>query len=132
MLEISTKGNNDVINITDLVQAEIRKSGKKEGFCFLFVPHSTCGLTTIEFEPGVVDDLKEVLEKIIPTRPDYKHNQAWGDGNAQAHLRAAFLKPDLVIPFENGQLQLGTWQQIVLIDFDVRPRTRNIIIKIKD
>ena len=132
MLEISTKGNNDIIDITALVQAEISKSRKKDGICFLFVPHSTCALTTIEFEPGVVGDLKQTMEELVPTKPDYQHNQAWGDGNAQAHLRAALVKPDLAVPFEEGELQLGAWQQIVLIDFDVRPRQRKVIIKIKD
>lgn len=129
---ISTNGNNDIIDISDLVQAEIEKSGKKEGVCFLFVPHSTCALTAIEFEPGVVKDLKNTLERIFPSNIDYQHNKARGDGNAQSHLRGAFLKPDLIVPFKDGKLQLGTWQQIVLIDFDVRPRKRNIIIKIKD
>jgi len=94
----------------------------------LFVAGSTAALTTIEFEPGALEDLKRALEQIAPMQGQYAHNEAWGDGNGYAHLRAALLKPDLCIPIEEGRLALGTWQQIVLLDFDNRPRQRKVLL----
>jgi len=126
---ISTKGFNEVIDITGRVEEEVKKSGVKDGICFVFVAHSTCALTTIEYEEGVINDLKRILEKIAPMTEDYEHCKKWGDCNGYAHVRAALMKPDLVIPVEDGKLVLGQWQQLVLIDFDNRPRTREIIVK---
>ena len=129
MIAIKTKGNNDVINITKEVEEVVEVEEVKDGICFLFVGHSTCGLTTIEFEPGVVQDLKDAFERLIPRDIEYKHDEKWGDGNGFSHVRASFLKPSLSIPIEKGKLMLGTWQQIILVDFDNRPRTRKIIVK---
>lgn len=130
-LTISTQGHNDIIDITDKVAAIVKKSQTKEGIVLVFVPHQTCAITVLENEPGLIQDLKDLLNKIAPAKADYRHNAAWGDGNAAAHLLASLFKPDLTIPIENNQLQLGTWQQIILIDFDSRPRQREIIVKIK-
>ena len=102
----------------------------ENGLAHLFVIGSTAAITTIEYEKGLLKDIRNILEKIAPEEIDYEHNKAWGDDNGYAHIRASLIKPDLSIPIENGELILGTWQQIVLIDFDNRPRTRKIILKI--
>jgi len=127
---LSTKGNNDIIDITDKVSDLVKKSGAKEGICLVFVAHSTCALTTIEYEEGVIKDLKRALENIAPMNKDYEHCKRWGDCNGYAHVRAALMKPCLSIPIEDRKLILGQWQQIVLIDFDNRPREREMIVKI--
>ena len=130
-LTISTQGHNDIIDITNRVTEIVKKSQTKEGIVLVFVPHQTCAITVLENEPGLIQDLKDLLNKIVPAKADYRHNAAWGDGNATAHLLASLFKPDLAVPIEDNQLQLGTWQQIILIDFDNRPRQREIIVKIK-
>lgn len=127
---ISTKGHNDIIDITDKVTEIVKKSKTKEGIVLVFVPHQTCAITVLENEPGLIQDLKELIEKIVPANKDYQHNQAWGDGNGAAHLLSALFKPDLTLPIENSQLIRGTWQKIILIDFDNRPRNREVIINI--
>ena len=127
---ISTKGFTDIIDITPRIEKEVEKSGTKEGICLVFVPHSTCAITTIEYEDGLIRDLRRVLENIVPMSPDYEHCKKWGDCNGYAHIRAALMKPSLIIPIEDEKLVLGTWQQIVLIDFDNRPREREVIVKI--
>jgi secondary thiamine-phosphate synthase enzyme len=126
---ISTQGHNDIIDITDKVAEIVKKSKTKEGIVLVFVPHQTCAITVLENEPGLIQDLKDMLNKIAPAKADYRHNTG-GDGNATAHLLASLFKPDLTVPIENNQLQLGTWQQIILIDFDNRSRQREIIVKI--
>ncbi|MDP2925494.1 MAG: secondary thiamine-phosphate synthase enzyme YjbQ [Nanoarchaeota archaeon] len=128
-IKINTKGNTDIINITEKVNDILNKSKIKSGIINLFVKGSTLALTTIEYEPGLIKDLKEAFEHIAPENKDYYHNLKWGDGNGFSHIRASLLRPDLTIPFENNKLLLGIWQQIVLIDFDNRPREREIIIK---
>jgi secondary thiamine-phosphate synthase enzyme len=128
--KISTKGFNEVLDITNLIEKEIEKSGAKEGICLVFVAHSTCALTTIEYEEGAIEDLKRVLEKIAPMNENYEHCKKWGDCNGYAHVRAALMRPCLTLPVEKGNLVLGQWQQVVLIDFDNRPRQREIIVKI--
>ena len=128
--QVSTKGFNDIIDITHLVEEEVKKSKTEKGICLVFVAHSTCAITTIEYEKGVINDLKRILEKIAPMSGYYEHNKKWGDDNGYAHVRAALIGPSLLVPIENGKLKLGTWQQIVLIDFDNRPRTRNVFIHI--
>ena len=128
--QIQTKGFNDIINITDKVSQLVKESKVKEGICLISSPGSTCGLTTIEHEAGVIEDLKRALERIAPMSEDYKHCQKWGDCNGYAHVRSALLKPFLAVPIENGELVLGQWQQIVFIDFDNRPREREIMMKI--
>ena len=127
---ISTKGFTDIINITPQVSDFIKKSSIEEGICLISCPGSTCGITTIEYESGLIEDLKRILEKIIPISEDYEHCKKWGDCNGYAHIRSALLRPFLTVAVEKGELVLGTWQQIAFIDFDNRPREREILIKI--
>ena len=127
-LGFSTRGFNEILDITAEVARAIEHAGVQSGVAHLFVAGSTAALTTIEYEPGAVDDLKRALEQIAPMTASYAHNEAWGDGNGYAHLRAALLKPDLCVPIQSGRLALGTWQQIVLMDFDNRPRQRKVIL----
>lgn len=127
---ISTKGNNDIIDITDKISDLVRKSGAKEGICLIFSPGSTIGLTTIEAEPNLLSDFKEFLEKLVPKNRPYRHDKTWGEANAPSHILSSLIKPFLAVPIEDGKLVLGTWQQITLIDFDTRPREREIIVKI--
>ena len=124
-----TQGHCDIIDITAKVQEQLRKEKLSRGLATLFVSGSTAGLTTIEYEPGILKDLKDLLEKLIPSDRKYHHDDRWGDDNGFAHLRASLLGPSLQIPIEDGKLQLGTWQQIVLLDFDNRPRTREIVVQ---
>lgn len=127
---IKTKGFCDVIDITDKVEKVVRKSNLKEGAVLVFVVGSTAGICTIEYEDGVIKDLKNLFEKIAPENGKYYHEEAWHDGNGFSHQRASLLKPSLTVPIENAKLLLGRWQQIVLVDFDNKPRERKIIIKI--
>jgi secondary thiamine-phosphate synthase enzyme len=128
VLEFSTQGFNQILDITRDVLRSVERSGVREGVAHLFVSGSTAALTTIEYEPGALEDLKRALEQIAPMSATYAHNEAWGDGNGYAHLRAALLKPDLCVPIREGRLALGTWQQIVLMDFDNRPRSRKVLL----
>lgn len=128
-ITLKTKGNCDVINVTDEVQSLIRKHKLTEGNVTVFVVGSTASISTIEFEPGLKKDLPELLDKLIPQR-SYHHDNTWGDHNGHAHLRSTLFGCSQTIPFIKGDLMLGTWQQIILIDFDDRPRTRNIIIQL--
>lgn len=130
-IKLETQGDTDIINITEKVSSLLTKSKLNEGVVFLFVVGSTAGLTTCEYEPALVSDLRELFEKIVPKDASYAHDSTWGDANGYSHLRASLLGPSLTIPFIKGQLILGTWQQIVLIDFDNRPRQRNIIAQIQ-
>jgi len=125
-LHLNTTAETDVLDLTPLVQPKIAAAGVSDGLLTLFTPGSTAALTTIEFEPGVVNDLKKAIERLIPRDIPYEHDRRWGDGNGYSHVRAAFFKPDLSIPIANKTLTLGTWQQIVLLDFDNRPRQRTI------
>jgi len=127
---ISTKGFNDIIDITSRVSQIVKNSKVKDGVCLISSPGSTCGITTIEYEPNLVADFKEFLEKLAPSNRTYRHDQTWGEANAPAHIRSALIKPFLTVPIESGELVLGQWQQAVLIDFDNRPREREIIVKI--
>ncbi len=128
--KVKTQGHADFIDITAEVQNVVTQSGIKDGVVLIFVPSSTAAITTIEYEAGVIQDLVNVLEKVAPEDFDYLHHQKWGDHNGAAHIKAALIGPDLTVPIENGELALGSWQQIVLIDFDERPRQREIIVKI--
>jgi secondary thiamine-phosphate synthase enzyme len=127
---ISTKGETDIIDITQEVQKKIDSSGFSEGNVLVFVGGSTAGITTIEFEPGLRKDYPAFFEKIIPSNVTYQHDKTWHDGNGHSHVRAALQGASLTIPFSNGNLLLGTWQQIILVDFDNRPRKRNITVQI--
>ncbi|MBI4479130.1 MAG: YjbQ family protein [Acidobacteria bacterium] len=131
-MRFSTKGFNEILDITPQVQKAVQQSGLKEGVVHLFVSGSTAALTTIEYERGALADLQRALDQIAPMDADYAHNAAWGDGNGYAHLRAALLKPDLCVPVQGGKLALGTWQQIVLIDFDNRPRQRAVLVTLTE
>ena len=129
-ISIKTKGFNDVIDITSKIEEVVKGSKIKEGLVNIFVSGSTAGLTLLEYEPGVVADLKTTLEKIAPMEGEYAHEQAWHDGNGYAHIRSALLKPSLSVPIKDGGMILGTWQQIVLIDFDNKARSREIHITV--
>lgn len=124
---LSTTADTDIIDITETVTADMVESGIVNGTVKLFVPGSTAALTTIEYESGVINDLKGAIERIAPMDMYYEHNERWGDGNGYSHVRAAILGPSLSIPIVNGSLTLGTWQQVVLLDFDNRPRQRKIV-----
>jgi len=126
VLEMSTTAGTDILDLTQQVQEMVGGSGIAQGLVQLFIPGSTAALTTIEYESGVVNDLRAAIERLFPQDIPYGHDSRWGDGNGYAHVRAAFLKPDLTIPLADGRLELGTWQQIVLLDFDNRPRRRRI------
>jgi len=127
---VQTTGQTDIIDITPHVSNEVIQSAVQNGAVTLFVPGSTGALSTIEFESGVINDLKKAIEKIAPEDMYYEHNERWGDGNGYSHVRAALLGPSLHIPIIAGKMTLGTWQQIVLLDFDNRPRSRRIITQI--
>lgn len=129
-VDLQTRGHCDVKDVTSALREALSKSGLREGQATVFVVGSTAGVTTVEFEPGLVEDLNEFFQKIIPEGPDYHHHDTWGDDNGSSHVRAALLKPSLTIPFVGGQLVLGTWQQVVVIDFDTRPRRRNVILQL--
>ncbi len=127
---VDTKGFTDVIDITNEVSKAVKESGVKEGICLISCPGSTVGITTIEYEEGALEDLKRVLNKIVPMTKDYEHCKKWGDCNGYAHIRSALIKPFLAIPVENRKLLLGSWQQVAFLDFDNKPRHREITVKI--
>jgi len=128
-VEIEAKGFNDVQDITPLVADFVRKVPFSEGSVIIFVPGSTAGVTTIEFESGVISDLKDAFERLIPQTIEYKHNVRWGDGNGFSHVRSALCKTSLTVPFLRNEPIIGTWQQIVLVDFDNRKRHRRLIFQ---
>ena len=129
-LSFSTSGDTDIIDMTRQVSEKVVTSGIEEGYVHLFVPGSTASITTIEYERGAVSDLKEAIERLAPEDKYYRHNERWGDGNGHAHVRASLLGPSLTIPVINGRLALGTWQQVVFIDFDNHPRERRVIMQL--
>lgn len=129
-ISFSTKGFSDTIDITDRVDSVIGHSKIKDGLVTVFCPGSTGSITTIEYESGVLKDLQKAIEKIAPSDIPYEHDKRWGDGNGFSHVRAALMKPGLTIPLIKGKLTLGTWQQIVFIDFDNRKRDRKILVHI--
>jgi secondary thiamine-phosphate synthase enzyme len=125
-----TKGNCDIVDLTGEINDVLLKTGIKEGTCTVFSVGSTAGITTIEYEPGLLKDIPRLLDKLIPSAIKYNHDDTWGDGNGHAHLRSALFKTSLSIPVIKGELTLGTWQQVVLLDFDNRSRTRRIVIQV--
>ncbi|MFP3867015.1 MAG: secondary thiamine-phosphate synthase enzyme YjbQ [Desulfobacteraceae bacterium] len=125
-LQIGTTAGTDILDLTTAVSDKVAQSAIQQGMLTLFVPGSTAALTTIEYESGVVNDLRAAIERLVPQDIEYEHDRRWQDGNGYSHVRAALLKPSLSIPIEEGRLGLGTWQQIVLLDFDNRPRQRAI------
>ncbi len=128
-ITIETEGHCDIHDVTRAVGAEVDQSGLSEGQVLVFVSGSTAAVTTVEFEPGLVRDIQEFFEALIPEGRAYHHHLTWGDDNGSSHVRAAVLKPSLTIPFRQGRLLLGTWQQIVVVDFDTRPRSRSIVVQ---
>jgi len=129
-LSLSTGGEGDIINITSEINEAISASGFSAGLACVFVKGSTAAIVSIEHEPGLEADLMEALQRLFPKDMDYKHHRMWGDGNGHSHIRASFLSPSITIPFHKGILDLGTWQQIVLVELDIRQRSRKVIIQI--
>jgi secondary thiamine-phosphate synthase enzyme len=129
-ISLSTKGFSDILDITHHVDAVTDRSRIENGLVTVFCPGSTGAVTTIEYEPGVLKDLQKAIEKIVPSNIPYEHDRRWGDANGFSHVRAALMKPSLTIPMVKGKLALGTWQQIVFIDFDNRRRERNILVQV--
>lgn len=127
---LRTKGQNDCVDITEMVQRAVSQANIRKGLATVFVTGSTAGVTTIEYEPGLVRDLKDAVRRLFPEDLRYAHHEAAGDDNGFSHLRASFIGPSLSVPVSDGRLQLGTWQQIVLIDFDTRPRQRSYLIQL--
>jgi secondary thiamine-phosphate synthase enzyme len=129
-ISLSTQGSADIRDITDQLSSAVSKSGLSSGTVTVFCPSSTSALTTIEFEGGALSDLRRLFDEIIPLNREYAHNERWHDGNGHSHVRAALLGPSLTIPFVDGQLTLGTWQQVVYVDFDNRPRQRKLVVQL--
>ena len=129
-IQLNTHGNADMIDITHQVTNTVAESGVDDGLVTIFCPSSTSGLTTIEFESGALNDLRRLYDEIIDPDRHYDHNARWGDGNGHAHVRSALVGPSLSVPIVSGRLTLGTWQQIVYIDFDNRPRQRRLIVQV--
>jgi secondary thiamine-phosphate synthase enzyme len=129
-IQLNTRGNADVLDITDQVSHGLAETGLKDGIVTIFCPSSTSGLTTIEYEPGAIRDLQRLFDEIVPPDRQYAHNARWGDGNGHSHVRAALLKASLTVPFVDGRLLLGTWQQIIYVDFDNRSRRRDLVVQI--
>jgi secondary thiamine-phosphate synthase enzyme len=130
MLPVSTKGANDIVDITGEVQKLLQDSELSEGSVLIFVPGSTAGITTIEYEPGLLKDYPDFFERLIPAKAKYNHDETWDDANGYAHVRASLQGPSITVPFTQNKLMLGTWQQIILVDFDNRSRKRNIVVQI--
>lgn len=129
-ISVNTKGFCDIHDITPDLARAVEISGITSGLVCAFVNGSTAGITTCEYEPGLIKDLKELFERLVPKDKSYHHDQAWGDGNGFSHVRASLLGPGITIPLKDGRLMLGVWQQVILIDFDNRPRRRNVVIQI--
>lgn len=129
-LKIETKGETHLTDVTQSIGTAVKDSGISSGIVTVFVPGSTAGVTTIEYESGAVEDFRRAVERIAPEDIHYEHDARWGDGNGYSHVRAALLGPSLTVPFSSSKLLLGTWQQIVFVDFDNRPRRRELIIQI--
>jgi len=129
-LLFQTTAGTDVVDLTAKVQELLKQSGIKDGSATVFVPGSTAAVTTIEYESGALNDLVQAIERLAPEGIGYDHDRRWGDGNGYAHVRAALLKPSLSVPVMEGCLMLGTWQQIVLLDFDNRPRRRRVLVQV--
>ena len=129
-ITLQTQGNGDIVDITPQIGQEISKADIYNGMVTVFVAGSTAGVTTIEYEPGLVADLQDLWERIIPRNITYQHDRRWGDGNGHSHVRASLLGASLVVPFNNKKMILGTWQQIIVVDFDNRARKRQVVLQI--
>jgi len=131
-LSLDTRGDTEVMDVTADAQKAVDNAGVQDGLCTVFVAHSTCGVTTIECEPGANADLKTVMEQLAPESARWEHNERNADTNGHSHVKAAIVGPSVVVPVRDGALQLGVWQKIVCIDFDDRPRTRKVVIQLLD
>ncbi len=129
-ISVQSRADTDVIDITDQVSSEVSGSGIMNGIVTVFVPGSTASVSTIEFEPNLVQDFKDAVERFFPPGIKYRHHETWGDDNGRSHCSATLMGPGLTVPFRNGKLLLGQWQQLVLIDFDVPARSREIVLQI--
>jgi secondary thiamine-phosphate synthase enzyme len=129
-ITLQTKGNCDILDMTSQVARKVEESGVNSGTVTLFISGSTAGITTIEYEPRLLSDFESMWDRVIPQNIPYEHNKTWGDGNGHSHVRASMLGASLTIPFVNKRLTLGTWQQIVFLDFDNRPRSRKMVLQI--
>jgi secondary thiamine-phosphate synthase enzyme len=129
-IQVSTRGNADIVDITDLVAKAVIESGVNDGVATIFTPSSTSGLTTIEYESGCLSDLRRLFDEIVDPERHYSHNARWGDGNGHSHVRAALIGASFTVPVVDKRLTLGTWQQIILIDFDNRSRKRDLVIQL--
>jgi secondary thiamine-phosphate synthase enzyme len=127
---LSTRGNGDILDITDQVLNTVRESGMESGIATVFCPSSTSGITTIEYESGCLSDLKRLFDEVVNPNREYAHNARWGDGNGHSHVRAAILGASFTVPFVNKRLTLGTWQQVIYVDFDNRSRHRELVVQI--
>ena len=131
VIKLQTKGRTDIIDITGDVQQIVSGSGFEEGAAMIFAIGSTAGITTVEYEPGLVKtDLPKFFDKLAPYNDDYAHHNTWGDDNGAAHVRASLLGCSIMVPFKQGELYLGSWQQIIFIDFDTRPRSRQVVVQL--
>lgn len=128
-VQVSTRGNADVQDVTTQISSALQDSGLKDGTVTVFCPSATSGVTTLEYESGCVSDLRRLFDEITASNREYAHNARWGDGNGHSHVRAALLGPSLTIPFVSGSLSLGTWQQVIYVDFDTRPRNRELVVQ---
>ena len=129
-IPVSTQGDSQMIDLTAKLQGVVDRHEIKHGQALVFVSGSTAGLTTVEYEPGLIQDIPEFFERVAPQDRHYHHQDTWHDGNGHSHVRASLLGPSITVPFQNGRLMLGTWQQLVLIDFDTRPRNRDIVVQL--
>ncbi len=129
-IKIQSKGESDIIDLNDMVSEKITESGISNGIVTVFVPGSTGALTTIEYEPGLLKDFPDMLSRIAPNEINYEHEERWHDGNGRSHVKASLVGPSLTIPFKDGSLLLGTWQQSVFVELDTRGRSRNLILQI--
>jgi len=129
-IQVSTRGNADMVNVTDQVAKTVMESGMKDGIVTIFTPSSTSALTTIEYESGCLNDLKRLFDEIVDPERHFAHNARWGDGNGHSHVRAALVGASFTVPFVDKRLTLGTWQQLILIDFDNRSRRRELVVQI--
>lgn len=128
-LSLATHANLDIHDLTRELTRLVEQSGLRNGTLTVFCPSSTSGLTTVEYEPGALADLKRMFEELVPSNRDYAHNATWDDGNGHSHMRASLLGPSLTIPFVEKSLTLGTWQQVIYVDFDIRPRHRELVVQ---
>ncbi len=129
-IKFQTGGPGDIIDMTAEIQKAVKKSGITSGIVTVFAPGSTIGITTIEYEPGLIRDVPELMEKLVPSDRSYHHDDTWHDGNGFSHLRSAMIGSDITVPFVGGKLTLGTWQQVVFLEFDNRARSRHVILQI--